>query len=203
MDHLQQESCRLLSLSLTAAHSQTTATREGELTDSNDYKSQLISKLIEANRTLKLVVEGIIKVCIFENHLLSATQPIFISYLIFLTNFTPQGPSLHDNQTETVMTDKSTVPVSKSRDLSDKLYSSLLSALLADRKANLLLIASTTIDQATNTALGGVSSRTRPDRLKTASQTDINDVMKALTDYAIAEEEVRFFILKPSCLSFD
>lgn len=51
VDQLQQESCRLLSLSLTAASS----------ADPNDYKSQLISKLIEANRMLKSVIENVTK----------------------------------------------------------------------------------------------------------------------------------------------
>ncbi|KAL5110771.1 hypothetical protein TcWFU_008282 [Taenia crassiceps] len=162
VDHLQQESCRLLSLSLTEAHSQT-ATHEGELADRNDYKSQLISKLIEANRTLKLVVESIVK-----------------------------DSPLHDNQTKTVMTDKSTVLVPKSRDLSDQLYSSLLLALLADRKANLLLITSATID--------GVSPYTGPGRLKAASQTGINKVMKALADYTVAEEE-RWNVLSSALVS--
>ncbi|KAH9283511.1 Pericentrin [Echinococcus granulosus] len=160
VDHLQQESCRLLSLSLTAAHSQATPTHEVELADPNDYKSQLISRLIEANRTLKSVVENIVK-----------------------------DPLRQGSQAEPVVTDESTVPVPTSRDLSSQLYSSLLLALLADRKANLLLITSTTIDRASNAALGGVLARPRPSRPKTASQADINDVLKTLTDYAAAEEE--------------
>ena len=60
MDRLQQESCRLLSLSLAAADSQPISA------DPNDYKTQLISCLIEANRMLKSVVETAAKVCIFK-----------------------------------------------------------------------------------------------------------------------------------------
>ncbi|VDM16284.1 unnamed protein product [Hydatigera taeniaeformis] len=160
VDQLQQESCRLLSLSLTAAHSKPASTHGSDLIDSNDCKSQLISKLIEANRTLKLVVETIIK-----------------------------ESALHGTQTNTAKPDNPTTPVPKNRVPSDKFYFILLSALLADRKANLSLITLNTIDQVCNTVLGDVSSRTRPDKPKTTSQTDMNDIMKALTDYATAEEQ--------------
>ncbi|KAM7538165.1 hypothetical protein Aperf_G00000065641 [Anoplocephala perfoliata] len=131
VDQLQQESCRLLSLSLTAASS----------ADPNDYKSQLISKLIEANRMLKSVIE----------------------------NVTKEEPSAMEELTHSAPKNKS---------LSNPLYSSLLSALLADRRTNLALLTVNAIDQTSNAAVG-----------RSSKGGSINDVMKALARYATAEEE--------------
>ncbi|VUZ45222.1 unnamed protein product [Hymenolepis diminuta] len=132
VDQLQRESCRLLSLSLTTAAPE----------DPNDYKSQLISRLIEANRMLKSVIENVTK----------------------------------DQDISTAEESAMTTPRSKS--LSNPLYSSLLSALLADRKATLSLLTLNTIDQTSNAAL-----------VRSSKGGKINEVMKALAGYAAVEEE--------------
>lgn len=140
VDQLQRESCRLLSLSLTTAAPE----------DPNDYKSQLISRLIEANRMLKSVIENVTK----------------------------------DQDISTAEESAMTTPRSKS--LSNPLYSSLLSALLADRKATLSLLTLNTIDQTSNAAL-----------VRSSKGGKINDVMKALAGYAAVEEEVRLDVHIP------
>nr|CUU98792.1 hypothetical transcript [Hymenolepis microstoma] len=132
VDQLQQESCRLLSLSLTAAATE----------DPNDYKSQLISRLIEANRILKSVIENVTK----------------------------------DQDISTA--EESALNTPRSKSLPNSLYSSLLSALLADRKATFSLLTLNIIDQASNVAF-----------TRSSKGGKINDVMKALAAYAAMEEE--------------
>ncbi|VDN97243.1 unnamed protein product [Rodentolepis nana] len=132
VDQLQQESCRLLSLSLTAASTE----------DPNDYKSQLISRLIEANRILKSVIENVTK----------------------------------DQDISTAEESALTTP--RSRSLPNSLYSSLLSALLADRKAAFSLLTLNVIDQASSASF-----------VRSSKGGRINDVMKALAAYAAMEEE--------------
>ncbi len=60
VDHLQHESCRLLSLSLAAADHDAENAGGNEI-EPTDYKSQALSRLIEANRMLKNALEEINK----------------------------------------------------------------------------------------------------------------------------------------------
>lgn len=77
------------------------------------------------------------------------------------------------------MTEELTQSAPKNKSLSNPLYHSLLSALLADRRANLSLLTANTIDQTSNAVMS-----------RSSKSGSINDVMKALAGYATMEEEV-------------
>uniref|UniRef100_A0A5K3EKA5 PACT_coil_coil domain-containing protein n=1 Tax=Mesocestoides corti TaxID=53468 RepID=A0A5K3EKA5_MESCO len=171
VDHLQVESCRLLSLSLKAVDHPDAAVQPD---DPTDYKSQVITRLIEANRMLKSALEEVTKQSEQTCHSLSQA-----------------GTPTRDE----------TTPMSGANFLSNRLYSGLLSALLADRKATLSLVTSSTIDQMSNAALGGFVPQSSSGRLKGTPSLGIGDVMQALADYANTEEE-RWNVLS-SALSSD